>query len=208
MSWKRAAVLAGAVAAFAAAALVLAIAVDVLRWRGHLQAADLRFAAADGTARMWEPDTTMPKAVSRTLVGVEDDLDYRRTVQLFRLSRLGLPARDLNDVARRGRVDRELARLERTDDEQKRRSLVVNLQGVLALEEARENLGQVSLLRRSVESFRKAIVLDQANEHAKYNLELVLRLLEPAAEASSPSGGRGRDTTGSSAGAASQGSGY
>jgi hypothetical protein len=210
MSLRRAAILAGAVAAFAAAALALAIAVDVLRWRGHLQAADLRFAAAAGTVGMWEPDTTMPEAVSSTLVDVEDDLDYRRTVQLFRLSRLGLPARDLNDIARRGRVDRELARLERTDDERKRRSLVVNLQGVLALEEAREDSDQATvLLRRSLESFRKAIVLDEANEHAKYNLELVLRLLASSGEASSSSGGgRGRDTIGSGAGAARQGSGY
>jgi hypothetical protein len=65
------------------------------------------------------------------------------------------------------------------------------------------------LLRRSLESFRKAIVLDEANEHAKYNLELVLRLLASSGEASSSSGGgRGRDTIGSGAGAARQGSGY
>jgi hypothetical protein len=210
MSWRRALILAGAVAAFAAAAVVLAIAVDVLRWRGHLQAADLRFSAASGSATMWEPDTRMPTTVSRALVGVEDDLAYRRTVQLFRLSRLGLPARDLNDVARRGRVDRELARLDRTTEERERRALVANLQGVLAIEEAREDSAQATvLLRRSVESFRKAIFLDQSNEHAKYNLELVLRLLESAEEGSSPSsGGQRGDTTGSGAGAASQGSGY
>ena len=62
-----------------------------------------------------------------------------------------------------------------------RRSLVANLQGALAFEEARDDSGQAAvLLRRSLTSFRRAIALDRRNEDAKYNLELVLRLLEQA----------------------------
>jgi hypothetical protein len=207
---RRALVLAAAVTALGAAVLLLVLGLDVLRWRGHLEGADLRFAAATGNAKMWEPDTTLPAGVTRSLLAVEDDLHYRRTVQLFRLSRLGLPARDLNDVARRGRVERELARLDRTDDDAGRRSLAANLQGVLAFEEARESGGQSDvLLRRSLDGFRRAISLDRDNEDAKYNLELVLRLLQSLAGAGQAGDeGRGPDTPASGAGAATQGSGY
>jgi hypothetical protein len=210
MTGRRVALLAAAVAAFAVAAFLLVLALDVLRWRGHVEAADLRFAAAAGDRAMWEPDTTLPGSLSRSLLAVEDDLAYRRAVQLFRLSRVGLPARDLGDVARRGRVDRELARLDRTDGDRSRRSRGANLQGVLAFEEARESSGQQTvLLRRSAESFRNAVLLDQGNEDAKYNLELVLRLLASVGNDASPSGsGQRGDTPASGAGAASQGSGY
>jgi hypothetical protein len=210
MNGRRVALLTAAAAAFAVAAFLLVLALDVLRWREHVEAADLRFAAAAGDRAMWEPDTTLPGSLSRSLLAVEDDLAYRRAAQLFRLSRVGLPARDLGDVARRGRVDRELARLDRTDAERSRRSLGANLQGVLALEEARDSSGQQTvLLRRSAESFRKAVLLDQGNEDAKYNLELVLRLLASVGNDASPSGGGQRgDTPASGAGAASQGGGY
>jgi hypothetical protein len=203
-------VLGAAAAVLAAAAFLLVLGLDVLRWGGQLEGADLRFAAATGNAEMWEPDTTLPTRISRSLLAVEDDLAYRRTVQLFRLSRLGLPARDLNDVARRGRVERELARLDRIDDDTHRRSLAANLQGVLAFEQARESSAPSDvLLRRSLDSFRRAIVLDRSNEHAKYNLELVLRLLQAAGNSGQAGDeGRGPDTTGSGAGAATSGSGY
>jgi hypothetical protein len=206
---RRAVILAGGLVAIAAAAVLLVLALDVLRWRGHVEAADLRFAAVAGDARMWEPETLLPVGVSRSLLALEDDLAFRRAVQRFRVSRIGQPSRDLNDVARKGRVETELARLERTGADPHRGSLVANLQGALAFEEAREDSGQSTvLLRRSLGSFRKAIRLDGGNEDAKYNLELVLRRLQRAANEGGPGGGGQRGTVGSGAGAATGGTGY
>jgi hypothetical protein len=206
---RRAVILAGGLVAIAAAAVLLVLALDVLRWRGHVEAADLRFAAVAGDERMWEPETVLPVGVSRSLLALEDDLAYRRAVQRFRVSRIGQPARDLNDVARKGRVETELARLERTGGDPHRGSLVANLQGALAFEEAREDAGQSAvLLRRSLGSFRKAIRLDGGNEDAKYNLELVLRLLQRAENEGGPGAGGRRGTVGAGAGAATGGTGY
>jgi hypothetical protein len=207
---RRALILAGGVAAIAGAVVLLVLALDVLRWRGQLDAADLRFAATSGNAAMWEPETILPTRVSRSLLALGDDLAYRRAVQRFRVSRIGQPVREQADVARKGRVEAELARLDRGDADPPRRSLVANLQGVLAFEEARDDEGQRAvLLRRSLESFRRAIALDGRNEDATYNLELVLRLLQRAANDSGPGGGGQRgDIRGTGAGAATSGTGY
>jgi hypothetical protein len=207
---RRGLALGAALVSVAVSVALLVLALDVLRWRGHVDAADLRFAAASGDAGMWEPDTILPVGVTRSLLAVGDDLDYRRAVQRFRVSRIGQPAREQDDVARKGRVEAELARLDRTDDDARRRSLIANLQGALAFEQAREDGGQASvLLRRSLAAFRRAIALDGRNDDAKYNLELVLRLLQQAESESSPGGsGQRGDTLGSGAGAATSGSGY
>lgn len=207
---RRALIVGGGVAAIAAAVVLFVLALDVLRWRGHIDGADLRFAAASGDVAMWEPATILPAAVTRKALALDDDLAYRRAVQRFRVSRIGQPARQQADVARKGRVEAELARLDRTDADAHRRSLVSNLLGVLAFEEARDDQGQQAvLLRRSLESFRRAIALDSRNEDAKYNLELVLRLLERSANDSGPAGGGQRgDVQGTGAGAATSGTGY
>ena len=207
---KRALIVAGGVVAIAGAVALLVLALDVLRWRGHLDAADLRFAAATGDAAMWEPETILPTHVTRSLLALGDDIAYRRAVQQFRVSRIGQPAREQADVARKGRLEAQLARLDRGDADPPRRSLVANLQGVLAFEEARDDEGQQAvLLRRSLDSFRRSIALNSRNEDAKYNLELVLRLLQRAESDSGPGGGGERgDVQGSGAGAATSGSGY
>jgi hypothetical protein len=207
---RRGLIVAGGIAAIALAFVLLVLALDVLRWRGQLDAADLRFDAASGNAAMWQPETILPTHVSRSLLALGDDVAYRRAVQRFRVSRIGQPAREQADVARKGRVESELARLDRGDVDARRRSLVANLQGVLAFEEARDDEGQRAvLLRRSLESFRRAIALDGRNDDAKYNLELVLRLLQQAENDSGPgAGGQRGDVRGSGAGAATSGSGY
>lgn len=46
--------LAAVVVLLGGAAALTVLAVDVLRWRGHLEHADMRFAAQAGDARMWE----------------------------------------------------------------------------------------------------------------------------------------------------------
>jgi len=62
------------------------------------------------------------------------------------------------------------------------RSKAANLEAIMILEEALgDPLNGPQLLERSLNGFRKALRIDPANEEAMFNLELVLRLLEPNA---------------------------
>jgi hypothetical protein len=179
LSGRRALGFAAMVVALAAAAFLAVLAADVLRWRGQLQRADLRFRAVPGDTRVWEPDTRLPVSWSRGLLGLSDDVAFRRALQRFRLGRPGEPARDAHDVAVRSEADLALRGVADDETSPDRRSRALLLSGVLQLEDARGNgpRGGASL-RRALDSFRGAIRTDPANEDAKYDLELVLRLIQ------------------------------
>jgi hypothetical protein len=206
---RRALGVAGVVALVAGAAVLAVLAVDVLRWRGQLEEADMRFAARSGTIGMWEPDAWLP-GVTRSLLAVDDDLAFRRAVQRFRLSQPREPERTLRDAARRSQAESDLARIGRTDPSAEHRSLAATLRGALALEEARNAGPQTGLfLRRSYAGFRDAVRLDGSNEDAKFDLELVIELLKTLQDQSGAgAGGRRGSVQASGAGAASSGSGF
>jgi hypothetical protein len=64
-----------------------------------------------------------------------------------------------------------------------RRSKLANLAGVLSFDEAvNDPVNGPNLVRQSLGHFQRAVRLDPANTEAKYNLEFVLRLMEPEAE--------------------------
>jgi hypothetical protein len=199
-----------AVVAAAAAAFLVVLGLDVLQWRGDIERADLRFEAVAGERDMWRADTILPAGLSRELVDVEDDIAYREVLQQFGIARVRQPVRDQRDLARRGAVETELAQIGELPLGPERLSMLANLSGALAFEEARFDEGQrATFLRRSLAEFREAIKLDPANEDAKYNLELVQRLIVNAQNESSAGGGGARgDTQASGAGAATSGSGY
>jgi hypothetical protein len=170
--------LAAIVLALAAAAFLAVLAADVLSWRGQLQRADLRFNAVPGDIRVWEPGTRLPTSWSRALLGLSDDVAFRRALQRFRLGRPGEPARDAHDVAVRSEADLALRNLADSDGNATRRSRALLLSGVLQLEDARSNGPRAAAsLRRALDELRAAIRIDPQNEDAKYDLELVLRLL-------------------------------
>lgn len=198
-----------AVLLVAAAAVLAVLAVDVLRWRGHLERSDVAFSSG-GASAMGDPDTRMPAGLVQRMLAVDDDIAFRQALVRFRQSNPRRPPRDLLDASLKSRAEAELARVGRTDPSAGRRSLVATLRGALAFEEARFGGPQSELqLRRSLAEFRQAIRLDESNEEAKYNIELVLALLR---ETQSDSGGesstRRGDPVASGAGAASAGSGY
>ena len=107
----------------------------------------------------------------------------------------------------RSGAERVLAGAARRETDPRRESVLANLRGVLALEEARLGVGSTPPLRRAVGQFRRALELDSSNDDARYNLELALRLLSGAAATSAGSGQRA-GTPASGAGAASTGGGY
>ena len=125
------------------------------------------------------PTRSCPRGSRATLLDVDDDIAYREVLQQFGLARVRQPVRDQRDLALRGRGRRRSWRGSGSSRwGAQRLSMLANLSGALAFEEARFDEGQrATFLRRSLAEFREAIKLDPANEDAKYNLELVLRLI-------------------------------
>jgi hypothetical protein len=173
---------AGVVLMLGLAVLLVALAADLLRWDRELERGDASFASgASIREAAWEPQTTLPTGMSRALLAVDDDLDYRGAVKRFWLSGPREPIREFSDVTRRTGAEREIARVGEADGNRARRAQLAILRGALLLEEARNSPVQREVfVRRAVGEFSRAAALDPANEEALYNLELALRLLRRA----------------------------
>jgi hypothetical protein len=173
-----------AVAAMFAVAMVLTVlAADVLRWRGHIERADFR--VGSGGTRIWTAEERLPRDPAAELLDVEDDVQFRRALQLFRLGNPRRPARNQHDLNLRLAADAGLADVVETNPDASIRSRAAMLRGLLALETARgEPLRAETNLRRALTELRSAIRLDDRNTDAKYDLELVMRLLRTVEEES------------------------
>lgn len=191
------------------AILGVALAVDLLRAKDRVDVADAAFTSSLDRNVTWSADTLLPVGVSRGILGLGDDLTFRRAVQRFWLSKPRDPLREFGDVTRRSGAERELARLGESDPSAERRAVVLTMRGALLLEEARNTTTQRQVfVRRAIGQFRRAVVLDPANADAVYNLELALKLLRRGG-ADPGGGGEGRSPLPSpGAGAATSGTGF
>lgn len=200
---------AGVVALLVAAMLAATLAVDLLRTEARFDAADAAFSSGLDTQVSWSADTLLPAGISRGVLGLGDDLRFRKAIQRFWLSRPRGPLKEFADVTRRSGAERELARLGESDSSAQRRAVALTMRGALLLEEARNTTTQRQVfVRRAIDEFRKAVVLDPSNGDAVYNLELALKLLRRSG-AGPVEGGDGRSPLPSpGAGAATSGSGF
>ena len=191
------------------ALLGVALAVDLLRTENRVDVADAAFTSGVDRSVTWNADTLLPVGVARGILGLGDDITHRRAVQRFWLSKPRDPLREFGDVTRRSGAERELARLGESDPSAERRAVVLTMRGALLLEEARNTTTQRQVfVRRAIEQFRKAVVLDPANADAVYNLELALKLLRRGGT-DPGGGGEGRSPLPSpGAGAATSGTGF
>jgi hypothetical protein len=200
---------AAAVPALAAAAALVVLALDVLRWDRSLAAQDVRFLAAPGQSRFSEPDGVLPSVVAEHVLGGSDDLDFRERLQGYARVRPRAGYTGEGAHALRAETQLGLARLSRTDSDGVRRSRAANMIGVLALDERlapRDPEALADLIRGAIGSFRNAVEIDPANADAKLNLEQALRIAKAASiSGDAPSGGRNR---GERAGLGQPGSGY
>ena len=191
------------------AVAVASLAADVLRWQQRMQAADLAFATGVDRTASWAPDTLLPSGLSRAVLGLGDDVAYRRAVQRFWLSEPRAPLREFADVTRRSGAERELARLGDEDENPVRRANVLVMRGALLLEEARNTPTQRQVfVRRAIEQYRKAIELDPTNADAVYDLELSLKLLRRTGADAGGGGDSRSPLPAPGAGAATSGSGF
>lgn len=197
-----------AVVALVLAALLVALALDVLRWGRSLEAQDVRFLAAPTRVRYSPPPSIVPFDGVERAIGTGDDLAFRTQLQGFARVRPGASFTPPL-LALRAETQLGLAEVARTDPDPGRRSRAANMIGVIALNESlapRDAEALAGLILGAIGSFRNAVEIDSANADAKTNLELALRIAKAASlGGDAPSGGRNR---GESAGLGQPGSGY
>jgi hypothetical protein len=209
---KRAAQLGAALVCFGAGTALVLLAADVARWSKALPAGDVRYAVSPESTDLWQPETVLPPGLSREVLGVGDDVDFRLAVRALRLSRLEDPIVSIPEVAlRRNEAQARLEAIAGGTADGARRSRAAGLLGVLGIARlVTETRERAALLESAVTNLQLAIALHEGNGEAKFNLELALqrgRGIQPAEGAGGPhpdpggAGARG-------AGAGEPGSGY
>lgn len=205
----------------AAAALALAVflaltAVDVSRWRTSIAADDVRFAAGAPT-HGWSPETLSPFGAGERLLGVGDDVAFRRMLRQLRTSKLlDGTVSDPKLALHRTELNERLEEIVVRDPDPVLRSRASSLLGVVSIAAwnsapaVGSQQDRSELLLSAVANFEQAIALDPENDDAKYNLQLMLQrgeglLPTEAAAGKNPSPG-GKGSRGAGAGA--PGSGY
>jgi hypothetical protein len=204
--WRRPARIAAFALLVVAAAFFAALAIDLLRADRHFEAADVRFTTRLDRSVSWTSDTALPAGLSTSILGLDDDLEYRGAVQQFWLSQPRAPLQQFSDVTRRAAAERRLAELFDDSGNSAHRSLLATMRGGLLLEEARATPSQREVfVRRAIEQFQNAIAQDSSNDDAVHDLELSLKLLrqtgrgdagETEGRAPLPSAGAGAATQG------------
>jgi len=185
-------------------AVLLLLAHDVRARQTSLREGDTRYSAAPGAAR-WRASTSLPFGVAGDLLGVDDDLAARRAIRLFRLADAARGGLDtaLERQGTRARAELALADVAR-DARPAVASQASDLLGVLAFGDFASGGGRdADQAGRAVSAFADAVRLDPANEDAKVNLELVLRLFRAHGVrpgASPTAGGTGTGRRGAGAG--------
>jgi tetratricopeptide (TPR) repeat protein len=176
---RRAVMTAGAVALLTLAALAAYGAREAQNVGSEIGESDAAFRLDPAREGLWAADTNAP-GVER-LLAVRDDVLFRRASRLFELvRRRGRNPFDSTSRALRADIQLGLARAEQAKMSNEAHSKAVNLEALLVLEDALGDFANgAALAERSLDDFRRAIRIDPENEEAMFNLELVLRLLQP-----------------------------
>jgi hypothetical protein len=185
--------LVGTVLTAAAAVLLLVTAFDVQRLQRGVAEDDVRFATNPVDDQLWRVKNTLPGDPAGRLLGIEDDIRYRRVLRAFFLARprinpFALPRLELA----RGEAQVKLSDLIRVEGDDRRLSQEKNLLGALALAVAprQEPEQRLASFQSAALYFTEAIRLDPRNEDAMYNLEGTLELLRQLPKTFETSRGR------------------
>ena len=202
----------GVIAACVAGALcAFLLALDMTSIRSTMRADDVRYRALP-SERLWSPRELVPGGIAEELLGVRDDLVFRRAVQAMRLSNVNSPGlSDASGVVNRSTATSLLTDIVQHDSSADRRSDAANFLGVLSFSESfADYSNRERLLSSASGRFRQAIELNPDNADAKVNLELTLsrsralKLSEAGGGNNPTAGGRGAR----GAGAGQPGGGY
>lgn len=168
-----------AIAALAAAVASAYAAREASLLDEEIRRSDAAFRADPARRDLWLVDER--QNVVERLLESEDDVSFRRASRLFELlRRRGRNPYDFD--VRAFRADAQLALVEaaHTGLPRKVQSRSANLEAIMIVEEAiGDPRNGPALFERALKGFRRSIRLDPTNEEAMYNLELLIRLLEP-----------------------------
>ena len=160
-----------------AAALVARDAGAVRRDVAH---SDLTFLEGEPVyERLWRLDTRMPYPAR--FFGLEDDLLYRHALRKYASEDRRQEGRfNFSSPGLRAEAQAALSIAENSNLSSARRSVLANLQGLLSYDETLTNpLDASGLAAQALEHFLRAVKTDPTNVEAKYNLEYLLRLVDP-----------------------------
>lgn len=206
---RRAAAPVAAVVLVGLAIVLGLLALDVRSWQGRMTRDDLRFHAHQSHLALWRTPTMLPGDPARSLLGLDDALSYRRGLQLFWFSRVGVSTGGQPDfAAERVVAEEKLQSLLETASTRQERSNAANLLGVMtATAPAADTATELEGLDRARILFTQAIREDPSNYSAKVNLELVLRIGSPS-KVKIDQDARGGFGSGGSSGVGAIGGGY
>ena len=201
--------IAAGVAALVVAGALAVFASDVLAAQSTMKRDDLRFRIAPDSRGLWNVQGRTPAL--KSLLTLEDDLAWRVAAQRFQLSRARANiAYDPTRTSSRAETQAGLASAETHELTARQSSALANFSAILAYEEAvGDPQNGPGLLRKSTDELRRAVRTDRGNEEAKFNLELLLRLVESEEQQRRDQAGAGtggNDAVGASA--AQGGTGY
>jgi hypothetical protein len=184
----------------AAAALAL-LADDVRRWPGAVRAGDVQARVAPALGDPWSSTERIPAGAAERLLGIREDLAYRRAVRLFYMTQPRFRRRfGPSFVVPVESARRRLREIQVEADERVMRSAAANLLAVVTYEFGGFlDIGRGRLATRYI---RDAVRLDPRNEQAKFNLELLLERVPEDQQSDSGGGGAG-ETSLDDAGASS-----
>ncbi|MQA74852.1 MAG: hypothetical protein GEU88_11010 [Solirubrobacterales bacterium] len=193
MRRDRAWALAGAALAGALAVLVILLALDVSNLRNAMADGDLRQATGSPSSDAWDGHPRLPGDAAERLLGLGDDLAFRRAAALFSVARPGVRTLPPDEIASaRSRALRALTETAANRDEPERAAQAANLAGILAAEAPGEDRSGPGPADTALEAFRSSILLNPRSEHAKRNLELLLRSQRARRKSEGPARQEGR----------------
>ena len=173
----------GAVACVAVAAFLVLIAVDAHAWSSRLAADDLRYRRDATSSGLWRPAQVAPGGVAQNLLGIGDDLAYRRALRDFRIGRVTEPVASPTITSHRIAAQIELTHVAGTNGDPLIRSQVDNLLGVLGFGLGSQDFGErQAFFNNAISAFQNAVVLDPSNDDAFYNLEYALDQVQSTGE--------------------------
>jgi hypothetical protein len=213
--------LVAAAAMLVAAVFLVLLARDVWHWDRAIHDADARAAVAPISDAAWRSQSTLPAALTRRLLGINDDLVFRRAmVQAIRTA--SRPA-TTSSQKQRSILETTLARIARDDPDKARASRAADYLGVLlysdpptpdqaanAYQDPTQSgpSNQLTPEQKAMVQFLNAVRLDPGNDNAQRNLERMLHQPQPPPHQGSPQPGGGDKFGHKGSGARPPGHGY
>lgn len=188
------------------AGFIAVLADDVRRWPDAMRAGDVELRLRPARRDPWLAPDRLPMHPAARLLSVDDDLEYRRALRFYILTRRRfrrIPgfATPIDGARRRLRF------VVRNDTDPERRSAAANFLGVITNDTS--SFIDERYVVRALRYFRDAIRLDPTNTQAKFNLELLLERDQTLDQGATGGFGRSRATLDvGGAGIASSGRGY